>query len=281
MCLVVAALALLPVESGSQPFDPVGAHHVGLAAPAAALFRGADAVYHNPASLVWQRLTFGGGFQPVQWTKPPQSWWLSFYNSNSEYDLPISLIAQGWAAERPDGKRYVNMVGLPVAFNFTPATPGAATIKFAAEQNSSGKMTYLFPFDFGFLARHPSGAILGLVFRNVTIGPNRSELLKERLDYGVAYGGGLLTLYGATTIREENRLRDLRDIYRFGAEAQLTQSIALRGGYIREWDDWYATGGVGLRTPGERQFEFSYSLLFDPRDNHLRHFVQYIFLIAG
>lgn len=278
--VVLALLACsFPLFAQDIPVDPVGARHMALGGPAAAMTYGTDAVYHNPASLVWQTLTFGGGIQPIQWTEAPRSWWFALYNKNSEYDIPVSLIGQGWWSETRKGDRYVNMVGMPLAFNFTPATPGAATLKFAAERDSSGNMVYGFPIDVGFLGRSQSGFVMGLVLRNLTIGSNPFDVLKERLDYGIAYGGGALTVMISTSSYRKTRIVDFKDQYRVGVEMFGNELVTLRGGYIKEPDRWLATGGVGLRTSGERQYEFSYSLLYDPDGKRFRHFVQYIFLL--
>ena len=261
------------------PVDPVGARHIALGGAAAALSYGADAVYHNPASLVWQTLTFGGGVQPIQWNKAPRSWWLAFYNQNSDYDVPVSLIAQGWWDPTDNGDRYVNMIGMPLAFNFTPATPGAATVKFAAERDENGDMTYGFPFDFGFLGRYSSSIVLGLVLRNVTIGHNPFDALEERLDYGVAYGGGPFTILASTTLKRKNTLLDSKEQYRLGIEAFSSDQIAFRAGFMQEPDQRFYTGGIGLRSSGQRQYEFSYAFVYDPEGKHFRHYIQYIFLL--
>ena len=280
---LVLGAGLLHVKSAQAqqlPIDPIGARHMALGGAAAAMTYGADAVYHNPASLVWQTLTFGGGIQPYQWTKGPRSWWFTFYNQNTDYNIPMSLIGAGWTSPTDNGDYYVNMVGMPLAFNMTPATPGAATIKFAFERDPDGKQHFGVPIDLGFLGRHPSGMTLGLVVRNFTIGSSPFKTLKKRLDYGISYGGGPLTILASTSLAADEKWVDVKERYRFGVEIGAQELVTLRGGYIKQFDDWYATGGVGLRSGGNSSYEFSYSLLYDPQGKHLRHFIQYVFLIV-
>lgn len=281
---LIALAALLSVSCSlhAQPryLDPVGARMVALGGTAAAMTYGADAVYHNPASLVWQSLTFGGGIQPVRFTQGPQSWWFSFYNRNSDFNVPVSLIAQGWEGTTDtDDHRHVNMAGMPLAFNLSPATPGAATVKVAFERTEDGGWKVGVPFDFGFLARHPSGAALGLVLRNVTIGPNDFEVLKERLDYGISWGGGPLTILASSSIGKHDKWTEVKDMYRIGVEASPEGQVSLRGGFIQDPDQWYATAGIGLRSGGTGNYEFSYGVLYDPEAKQFRHFLQYTFLI--
>ncbi|HEX04163.1 MAG TPA: hypothetical protein ENH10_03275 [Bacteroidetes bacterium] len=263
--------------ASQYPFDPVGARHVGMGAASAAMWMGPEAIYHNPASLVWQTLTMGAGIQPVQFVDTPASWWVHFYNKETAYGVPAALVAQGWDYTAPDGDNghYLDL-GLPVAFNFTDSTPGAATIHFAFEKRGDGKWEFEMPLDFGFLARHPSGATLGIVARGVTIGNNGLESVRERIEYGASYGaGGLLVLSTSVLWYKGDDWETVKDRYRIGGEFGGESKIHVLGGYIHEPDNWFYTGGIVLRSDETGRFEFIYSVIYDHNREFFGHFIQY------
>ncbi len=259
------------------PLDPVGARHVGMGGASAAVWLGPEAIYHNPASLVWQTLTFSGGMQPIQWTRHPRSWWMHFYNKETAYGVPAALIAQGWDYNGASGESHYFDLGLPFAFNLTEITPGAATIHFAFEQRGDGKWEFDMPIDLGFLARHSSGATLGIVARGLTIGSNGLESVHERIEYGASYGvGGLLTMSSSVVWFKGEDWDTALKRYRIGGEYGGANRVHLLGGYLHEPDDsWYATGGIALRSDAAGRYEFIYSAAYDPEREILRHYVQY------
>ncbi|MBS1262780.1 MAG: hypothetical protein MAG453_02144 [Calditrichaeota bacterium] len=273
--VIVTAAAVADSAAEPLPFDPVGARHVAMGAASAALWNGPGAVYHNPASLVWQKLTFGAGIQPVQFVEGPRSFWLHLYNKSSDYGIPVALIAQGWEYPSPEGSGRFYDAGLPVAFNLTDATPGAATVHLAFERRHSGTWKFGVPFDFGFLARHPSGATLGIVARGVTIGPEDFESFEQRVEYGASWGGGPVTLSSSMIWRKGDNWEDALDQYRVGGEIGGSARIHLLGGYIHEQDDWYATAGVALRSDKTARYEVVYSVVYNDATGGLSHFLQY------
>ncbi len=259
------------------PFDPVGARHIGMGAASTAVWAGPDAIYHNPASLVWQTLTFSAGMQPIQFVDNPSSWWFHFYNKETEYGVPASLVAQGWDYSSPEGGTgHFFDLGLPVAFNFTDNTPGAATIHFAFEKRPDGDWKFNVPLDLGFLARHSSGATLGIVMRGLTFGSDGFESRHEHVEYGVSYGvGSMLTISSSAVWSKGDEWDSMKDRYRVGAELGGSYLIHLLGGYIQEPDRWYATGGIALRSDENARYEFIYSAVYDHEREHFRHFLQY------
>lgn len=259
------------------PLDAVGARHVGMGGASTAIWAGPDAIYHNPASLVWQTLTFGGGLQPVQFVEYPASWWFHFYNKETDYGVPAALIAQGWSFSDPDGGtgRFVDL-GLPIAFNFTDNTPGAATIHFAFEKRPDEDWKFNVPLDLGFLARHSSGATLGIVMRGLSFGSLGFESRERYVEYGASYGvGSMLTLSSSAIWRDGDEWDSMKDRYRVGVEVGGSQLVHILGGYIYEMDDWYATGGFALRSDEQARYEFVYSVAYDPDQKSFRHFLQY------
>jgi hypothetical protein len=276
--IVILLTIFLPLNVNGQMRyldDPVGARHMAMGASSAAMFSGPESVYHNPASLVWQTLTFGGGLQQVRPNQFPDSYWFYIYNSKSDMNMPMSMIIHGWKATNDKGDYRVNMIGTPIAYGWNEKMPAAATLKFAMEKQPSGKWVGGVPIDLGFLGRHSSGAVLGIVMHNWTIGPTPFNSIRECIDYGAAWGNGPLTISTTTTQYKNEKYSDFIKRYRIGVELGGGSLISLRGGYIKETDRWIGTGGIGLLSDPSGRIEFSYALVFDNKDKSFRHFVQY------
>lgn len=264
------------VSAQVRPFDPVGARHLAMGSVTAPLWRGAASTYHNPASVVWKTVSLGAGFQPVRFSKLPESYWFSFYNRESEYGVPISLIAHGWQTNLPKRRVQTHFVGMPLALNLTERTPGAATVKVAFEKAENGKWAVGVPLDFGFLARHPTGAVLGLVMRDVIIGGRRFESFQPRLDSGIAWDAGSFLIAAGTSWHRDEKWEDIRQRYRVGGEIGAQGVVMLRGGYIHEPQNWYATAGIGLKSEESGRYEVDYSAVYNREDKHISHYLQYI-----
>jgi hypothetical protein len=277
LVLLIIGLMVSGLSSASDlPFDPVGARHVGMGAASTAVWLGPDAIYHNPASLVWQTMTFSAGVQPLQFVDNPSSWWVHFYNKETDYGVPVAFVAQGWDYTSAEGTGHYFDLGLPVAFNFTDNTPGAATIHFAFEKQPNDKWNFEVPLDLGFLARHSTGATLGIVMRGLTIGSNGLESLDERVEYGISYGvGGMLTISSSSIWYKGDEWDTAKERYRIGGELGGPSRVHLLGGYIKEPDRWFATGGLALRSDETARYEFIYSVVYDHDRKHFRHFLQY------
>ncbi len=277
--MVFSALFLLltsPVQAQIRPFDPVGARHLAMGAVTAPLWKGAASTYHNPASVVWKTVSLGAGFQPVRFTKLPESYWFSLYNQESEYGIPVALIAHGWQTNLPGKRVQTHFVGMPLALNLTKRTPGAATVKVAFEKVEDGSWAVGVPLDFGFLARHPTGAVLGLVMRDVIIGGKRFESFQPRIDTGIAWDAGSFLIAAGTSWYREERWDDIKERYRVGGEIGAQGVVVFRGGYIHEPGNWYATAGIGLKSEESGRYEVDYSAVYDRRDKHVSHYLQYI-----
>ncbi len=235
--------------------------------------------YHNPAGIVWQLITGGVGIQPVSFSEYPKSWWLHLYNRTTEYGFPLSLVAGGWDAPTFDGSRRNMFIGMPLAYKLSPYSPAAVDLKWAFERTPDGTWIAGVPMDFGFMARTDRGANIGWVFRNVTLGPNRFESFKTRMDYGIAYEMGIATMSISSTAESIPEAREnYKDRYRLGFELASNPQVVFRGGFVHwEGDEWY-TGGVGLRT-AEGGMYVDYAVVYDTADKNYTHFLQYIYMI--
>ncbi len=259
--------------------EPIGARVAALAGTGVSLTGNASAIYHNPASIVWQTLTGGAGLQSYPFRGFPNSWWVHFYNKNTEYNYPMALVLQGWNTPIDGQDRRSMMIGMPIAYGLSAMTPAAIHVKLVAEETASGKWKGALPTDFGFLARHPNGATLGIVMRNVSLNGVELDGFKERVDYGFAWETPLFTLAFASSAEKYEDFKIVRDRMKVGAELANEGGVALRGGYVN-WngEKWY-TGGIGLRTP-DKGMSFDYSIVYDLDRKGWAHYIQYVYFIT-
>jgi len=260
------------------PFDPIGARGAAMGGAYPALTTDPTAIYHNPASLVWQVLNVGFGIQPYRWNDPFHSWWIHFYNKNTEMNIPVALILQGWSAPCVKGERRNVMIGLPIAYGFSPYTPAAIDLKFALERDENGVWIAGVPIDIGFLGQTKKGLTVSLVLRNFTIGANHLKTLQRRFDYGASYQMGFATICAATYLDTWYKLGDSKDRWHVGAELATSSQYTLRGGFIRIKNRSIVTGGFALKSPGG-PFEIGYAVSYDRKFHDWKHFLQYTFIV--
>lgn len=300
---IVSLILLLVLFSGQDanaqdfyPFDPIGAAHTAMAGATTALANDPASIYHNPASLVWQRISIGTGVQPHRFDNMFRSYWVHLYNRNTQYNFPLSLIIQGWDVPGP---RRNMMIGFPIAYGLSPRTPAAVDIKWAFERNDHGKWVGGALADVGFLARAPTGSVIGLVLRNLPLGKERFETLKKRYEFGVAYGGGPITLSLSTQlekIEDWKFYQEFEDRWNVGLELAPAGSIALRMGHLRAEDgNRYYTGGLGLKAisgmsvagvarsgsgaPFTAPYEVGYSVMYNRDEKSFTHFISYNYFV--
>ncbi|MBZ0264167.1 hypothetical protein K8I28_05825 [bacterium] len=277
--LMLAVIVLSGLACGRDlPFDPIGARGPGMAGATTALWDDPTAIYHNPASLVWQTLSTGGGFQPYSWRYPAGAWWFHFYNKQTDYNIPAALALQGWHEFRGLDHYQNIQMGLPIAYGFHPKAPAAIHIKMATEKQPSGKWIFGVPIDIGFLGKTYRGATLGLVARNLVIGGNRFSTLPRRFDYGASYNLGIGIVSSSVFLDDWYDVNDARDNWRVGIEWIPSAAYRVRTGYAEVQSREIYTGGLGLRSPNG-PFEFSYSLVYDKSADDWYHFIQYSYVL--
>jgi hypothetical protein len=228
--------------------------------------------------MVYQVISGGAGVQPSRWNQSPKSWWVMMFNRGTDYGFPMALTLQGWRVENPAGDRKNYQVGIPMAYKFSPISPGALHLRWATEQTPSGNWIAGFPVDFGMLIRTERGMNIGTVLRNVVIGGNRFETLKTETDFGIAYEAGVATVSVSTTGENWQDIKESKDRIKVGFELGGNRSVILRGGYVRwEGKRWY-TAGIGLHST-EAGVYVDYAVVHDHSNGGFSHFIQYIYMM--
>ncbi len=294
LVVLLLAGACLPANAQNVPlpFDPVGAREIAMAGASTALFGSPGAIYHNPASMVWHTISLGAGIQPYAMDNLVGSWWVHMYNRNTMYNFPLALVMQGWDVPGP---RRNAMIGLPIAYGFSPYTPAAVDIKWAFEKNDNGEWVGGELIDIGFLARSPSGPVMGLVLRNLSFSDRDFETMPERYEYGLAWGGGAYTVSASTELEDWDDFSSIKDDWRVGVEIASGGAFVLRGGYLENDDGTWYTGGFALRGVGGSSlsgaanmgmsrsmlapFQFAYSLAYDEERDVLQHYISYTYFL--